>query len=286
MQAFLSLIRWSKPIGTLLLLWPTYWGLWLAAEGFPGWYWLSLFTLGVFVMRSAGCIINDLSDVIWDAQVERTKNRPLVLKTISRKNAWIGCFFLLLIALCLVSQMNRLTQYLAVMAATLTFLYPKMKRYTHYPQIILGAAWSLGPLMAFSALTETLSINAFLVYIAVIFWTIAFDTYYALADLTDDQKIGVKSPAVHLGNNTPIFALCCHLVTFALLLVIGHRFNLGFFYTLSWLVSLILIFMQFYQVNHALQHRSLQTAATTALTAFYHNHWIGLILFLGFALSF
>ena len=281
MQAFLSLIRWNKPIGSLLLLWPTYWGLWLAAGGFPGWRWFLLFTLGVFIMRSAGCIINDLTDVSWDAKVERTQKRPLVLNQISRKKAWSGFWLLLFAALCLVSQMNHLTQLLAVIAASLTMLYPFMKRYTYYPQVILGAAWSFGPLMAFSALQNHLSINAFLVYAAVVFWAIAFDTYYALTDLEDDRKIGVKSPAVHLEKWTPLFALFCHLVAFALLLVIGHRLKLGSLYTVSWYVGLILVLLQYYQVNQALKYAPPKEAATKAFAAFYQNHWIELIVFLG-----
>lgn len=285
MQAFLSLIRWNKPIGSLLLLWPTYWGLWLAAEGFPGWHLFTLFTLGTVVMRSAGCIINDLADRKWDGQVARTQHRPLVSGQITAHKAWVGFGILLSAALAIVWQMNPLTRMLAVLAALLVMLYPLMKRYTYYPQVVLGMAWSFGPLMAFTAVTNTLSPQALLVYITVVFWTIAFDTYYALSDLEDDRKIGVKSPAVHLGNKTPYFILFCHCVVFTLLFVIGQVFKLGLYTSVSEYVALFWVLYHFFQINRAMRQDPIKVMSTKAFHAFHQMHWVSFVLFVGIGLD-
>ena len=198
---YLKLMRADKPIGTLLLLWPTLWALWIAANGTPQWHLLAIFTLGTFLMRSAGCVVNDFADRNFDAHVERTAQRPLATGAVSKREALQLAAGLCALAFALVLFTNRLTILLSFGAVLLAGLYPFMKRYTQMPQLVLGAAFGWGIPMAFAAQSSTLPAGCWVLYIANLFWTVAYDTFYAMVDRDDDVKIGIKSTAILFGDD-------------------------------------------------------------------------------------
>lgn len=200
LQGFWLLIRADKPIGTYLLLWPTLWGVLIASEGTPSLHVALVFCLGVFLMRSAGCVINDYADRNIDGKVKRTNARPLVSGQVTEKQALSLFMFLVLLAFVLVLTLNWQTVALSFVALFLAALYPFMKRFTYLPQFVLGAAFSFGIPMAFMAVQESIPWYAWLVYIANLFWTVAYDTEYAMVDRDDDLKIGVKSTAILFGD--------------------------------------------------------------------------------------
>ncbi len=187
-SAYLQLIRFDRPIGTLLLLWPTLWALWLASAGMPSLKLLLIFSLGTFLMRSAGCAVNDLADRKLDGAVERTRERPLVVGSVSVQEAVALCAGLALAAFVLVLFTNTLTILLSFAGAALAACYPFMKRHTHLPQVVLGAAFSWSIPMAFAAATDTLPATLWLLFIANLLWTVAYDTEYAMVDREDDLK--------------------------------------------------------------------------------------------------
>ena len=197
---FVQLTRLDRPIGIYLLLWPTLWALWIAAEGVPSLKNLLIFVLGVVLMRSAGCVINDFADRNFDGHVARTKNRPLATGRISPKEALLFFAVLVLLSFGLVLCTNATTVWLSFGALGVAALYPFMKRYTYYPQAVLGAAFSWGMPMAFTAETGELPAAAWLLFVANVIWTVGYDTYYAMADREDDLKIGVKSTAILFGG--------------------------------------------------------------------------------------
>ena len=284
LQAFLRLIRWDKPIGTFLLLWPTYWALWLASNGAPTLAWFCIFTAGAVIMRSAGCIINDLADKRFDGQVARTKHRPLVKGELTPQQAWYAFIALLFLALGLLIPMNPLSWAIAVVAVILSSVYPFMKRHTHYPQVVLGLAWSLSGPLAFSAIQGALPFSVWVLYGAVVFWTIAFDAYYALSDWIDDQKVGICSIATRFGDQTPIVALLCHLIAFGFLAGIGYCFALGGGYFAAWGMSLIIALTQYYRVQQVIDKPAVLPGV--AFHCFLENRWIGCILWLGLVFDF
>ncbi|MDX1397917.1 MAG: 4-hydroxybenzoate octaprenyltransferase, partial [Oceanospirillum sp.] len=197
---YIKLMRIDRPIGTYLLLWPTLWALWIAAEGIPDWDVLVIFVLGVISMRAAGCVINDFADRKIDGHVERTKERPLATGDVTAKEA-IGLFIVLgLISFGLVLMTNPLTILLSLGGIMLAFMYPFMKRYTHLPQVVLGAAFSWAIPMAYAAQTNSVPVEAWLLFAAKLLWTVAYDTQYAMVDRNDDVKIGVKSTAILFGE--------------------------------------------------------------------------------------
>ncbi len=281
LQAFLSLIRFNKPIGLLLLLWPAYWALWLASGLQPAWPVVWVFTIGVWVMRSAGCIINDWADRRVDGHVARTQHRPLVVGALTPKEALWGLMVLLGIAFWLVLQLNLLARALAVGALGLTLLYPFMKRITHYPQLVLGCAWGFSVLMAFGAVQNTIPLAAGWLYTAVVCWTIAFDSYYAMADWPDDVVIGVKSPAVRWGYQTPHWVLGFQGMALGCLVQVGRLFGLTWPYWGALCVAGVGVLMQYQRVYKACQTRHVPLIQQTAFSAFYQNHWIGFVIFLG-----
>ncbi|HAB24724.1 MAG TPA: 4-hydroxybenzoate octaprenyltransferase, partial [Pantoea sp.] len=199
-QAYSRLMRIDKPIGTLLLLWPTLWALWLSDMGVPPLSVLVVFVLGVFVMRAAGCVINDFADRKVDGFVKRTAGRPLPSGAVSEKEAKILFVLLGLLAFALVLTMNLMTILLSLGGLALAWCYPFMKRYTHLPQVVLGAAFGWAIPMAWAAVSESLPLECWLVFLANICWTVAYDTQYAMVDRDDDIKIGVKSTAILFGR--------------------------------------------------------------------------------------
>lgn len=271
--ALLDLIRFNKPIGTLLLLWPTLWALWIAAEGIPDYQLLAIFVGGTFLMRSAGCIINDLADRKFDGDVARTSARPLVTGAVSVPEAITALIVLCLLALVLVLFTNPLTIALAVAAVGLTATYPFMKRFTHWPQVVLGAAFSWGIPMAFAAQREALPPALWLLFIANLLWTVIFDTKYAMVDRDDDLKIGIKSTAVLFGDADRLVIGVLQLMCLLALYLAGLRFELGLYYKLSLLVVAGLFAYHQYLIR--------QRDRDACFRAFLHNNWVGLSIFVG-----
>jgi 4-hydroxybenzoate polyprenyltransferase len=265
--------RMDKPIGTYLLLWPTYWALWIASDGWPSLHLLIVFSLGVFVMRSAGCVINDLADMKIDGKVERTKHRPLVSGLITKEQA-ISLFGLLIgMALGLVLTLSWSTILLSVVAVILAASYPFMKRYTQLPQVVLGAAFSWGMIMAFSEAQGEVTSIAWLLFVANLLWTVAYDTMYAMVDRNDDIKIGVKSTAILFGENDK------RIIGFLQLMTLGLLFTVGDILAFGWPYQLCLVMaggMFAYQ-----QMLIVNRERDKCFQAFLHNHWVGMIVFIG-----
>jgi len=267
------LMRMDKPIGTLLLLWPTLWALWIAGEGQPDWGIVVVFALGVFVMRSAGCVINDFADRDLDPHVQRTMNRPLAAKTVSPREA-LGLFTLLsLAALGLVSLMNELTILLSFVGAALAAVYPFMKRYTYLPQVHLGVAFGWAVPMAFAAQTESVSPIAWLMLVAVVLWAVAYDTMYAMVDREDDIYIGVKSTAILLGEMDRLMVAGLHATVILVLAMVGHRVGMGIWYYSALAVSSLLAAYQLYLIR--------RRDPASCFRAFLNNNWIGAVVFAG-----
>lgn len=265
--------RMDKPIGTYLLLWPTYWALWIASDGWPSFSLLIVFSLGVFVMRSAGCVINDIADIKVDGEVERTKNRPLITGTMTKEEA-ISLFGLLIgVALGLVLTLSWPTIYLSVIALLLAALYPFMKRYTQLPQVVLGAAFSWGMIMAFSEAQGKVPLVAWLLFSANLLWTVAYDTMYAIVDRDDDVKIGVKSTAILFGEHDKRIIGFLQLLVLGLLLTVGELLAFGWPYQLSLIISAGLFSYQQMLISDRERDKCFQ--------AFLHNHWVGMVIFTG-----
>jgi 4-hydroxybenzoate polyprenyltransferase len=271
---YAKLLRIDRPIGSLLLLWPTYWALWLAGDGSPGIDNIIIFTLGVFFMRAAGCAINDFADRDWDKHVKRTKDRPL---TTGRIQAWEAVA--LFTGLCLISFLmvvlltNTLTLYLSFGGVVLAFIYPFMKRYTHLPQLFLGAAFSWAIPMAWAAQANELSQITWLLFTANVLWTVAYDTFYAMVDRDDDLKIGIKSTAILFGDADRAIIGMIQVMVVMVLIMVGIRSELGSFYYLG-LVGMASLFV--YQ-----QFLARERERDGCFKAFLNNNWAGFSVFLG-----
>ncbi|MDG5501029.1 4-hydroxybenzoate octaprenyltransferase [Marinobacter sp. BGYM27] len=276
---YARLLRLDRPIGTLLLLWPTYWALWLAASGFPSWPNLIIFTLGVFMMRAAGCAINDFADRKVDGHVKRTNARPLATGRVKPFEAVALFLGLALVSfLMVVLWTNTLTFYLSFGGLVLAFIYPFMKRFTHLPQLFLGAAFSWAIPMAWAAEAGELAKVTWLLFLANVLWTVAYDTLYAMVDRDDDLKIGVKSTAILFGEADR--AIVAGLQTFVILILIsvGTQTELGIAYYLGLLGMAVLFVFQ----QHMIRYRQREEC----FRAFLNNQWAGLSVFIGLALDF
>ena len=272
---WLRLMRLDRPIGTFLLLWPTLWALWFASDGNPKFSNLLIFTLGVVVMRAAGCVINDYADRHVDGSVERTKNRPIPAGEINARAA-LGLFFgLMAMALVLVLLTNQLTIILAFGGAAVAALYPFLKRFTNLPQLGLGIAWAWSTPMAFAAETNGLPIALWVVFAAIVFWTIAFDTYYAMVDRNDDLQIGIKSTAILFGKYDLLIIGLLQIAVLALLLWAGLLFDRGAIYFIGLGVAAA------YFINQHIISRSRDREACFA--AFLNNHRVGMVIFIALA---
>ena len=227
LDIWLRLIRFDRPIGSLLLLWPTLWGVWLAGEGTPSPKNVLIFVLGVFLMRSAGCILNDIADRDFDRHVERTRQRPLTSGEIGVAESLAVCVVLAMIAFLLVLQTNRLTVLLSVAGLALAAGYPYLKRHTHLPQIGLGLAFSWGIPMAFAAERGVLPAESWLLFCAAAVWSVVYDTFYAMVDRDDDLRIGVRSTAILFGDRDREFTSALQGLTLLLLVLVGREFGLG-----------------------------------------------------------
>ncbi len=272
LRPYSALMRLDKPIGTYLLLWPTYWALWLASNGTPELSMLLVFTLGVVLMRAAGCVINDYADRNFDGAVERTKLRPLATGEVTATEALQLFGLLLLLSATLLLFLDWRTAALSLVAVLLAGSYPFMKRITHLPQVVLGAAFSWGMVMSFMAIQGQLPLLVWLIYAANLLWTVAYDTFYAMVDKEDDEKIGVKSTARLFGKyNLWIIALL-QLGMLALLEWAGALAGLGWPFSVA-LVAVLLLFMH--------QHRLARTGRDGCFRAFLQNHYVGLVIFIG-----
>ncbi len=271
------LMRLDRPIGWLLLLWPTWWGLWSAAKGFPPWPALLIFTVGVIVMRSAGCVINDWADRWLDGSVKRTRQRPLATGKVSSSEALVLFAVLLAIALGLVLLTNPLTIKLAAVGALLAIVYPFIKRHSHLPQLWLGAAFGWSVPMAYAAVKGEIDALGWLLFVANVLWSSAYDTIYAMVDRDDDRRLGAHSLALLLGDLDLVGIAILHASFLLAMALVGSRAGLGWPYAAGWCAALLVIVWQHWQI------RNRDRAA--CLAAFQQSHWAGFALWLGLALA-
>jgi 4-hydroxybenzoate polyprenyltransferase len=275
---YAQLIRLDKPIGILLLLWPTLIALWIAAEGWPDPLVLTVFTIGVILMRSAGCAINDYADRHIDSKVERTKQRPLTSGKITEKEALLLFASLSLMAFALVLLMNELTIWMSLGGVILAASYPFMKRYHYLPQVHLGAAFGWAVPMAYTAQANEVTAITWLIFLATVLWATAYDTMYAMVDYDDDIKIGVKSTAILFGNQDRLIIGIIQLLLILNLVLIGHRAGLSGFYYLG--VSAACLFAIYQQ--YLIKDRD----RDSCFKAFLNNNWFGMVLFIGVFLDY
>lgn len=275
---YAKLMRMDKPIGTYLLLWPVLWALWLAGEGHPDQGLFVVFLLGVFVMRSAGCVLNDYADRKIDPYVERTRDRPIASGAVAPTEALVLFVALGLIAIGLASMLNRPAQLLAIVAAGLTVIYPFIKRFISIPQFVLGAAFGWAVPMAFAAQTGGTPRLAWLVFGVALVWAVIYDTFYAMVDRDDDLKVGVKSTAILFGDVDLFVIAGLQILMLIGLVLIGLLANLGFWFYAAVGISACLM------AYHLWLARDRQPAGCFA--AFLHNHIIGLVIFIGIALHY
>ena len=272
-KPYLLLMRLDRPIGTLLLLWPTWWALWAASGGHPEIKIWAIFTAGVFLMRAAGCVVNDIADRKYDAHVVRTQNRPLAQNNLAVKHAWYLFIGLMLAAALLLLALHQLTILLAMAAAFFAVTYPLMKRITYLPQVYLGIAFSFSIPMAYAEITGTVPKVAWLLFVANILWTTAYDTIYAMVDRRDDLKIGVKSTAILFGDLDRIIIGIFQLLTVMALFLFGKQAGFTAPYYLSVIVVVWLFAYQQLQIFSRNEDKCFK--------AFLHNNWVGLVIFVG-----
>ncbi len=272
------LARFDRPIGILILLWPTLWALWLSSHGKPDLLVLTVFCLGVVLMRAAGCVINDYADREFDPHVERTKQRPIAAGRVSSKEALIVFAVLSLTAFGLVLLLNVYTIMLSFIAAFLAASYPFMKRYTHWPQAYLGMAFGFSVPMAFSAHLNAIPMVGWVLYLAVILWALIYDTMYAMVDKDDDVKIGIKSTAILFGKYDRLIIAILQIIMLGLLVVVGCLQGLGWFYYGGLLIAAGLAGYQ----QKLIFHRE----KTLCFRAFLNNNWFGLAIFAGLVLDY
>ncbi|MCY7353558.1 MAG: 4-hydroxybenzoate octaprenyltransferase [Lysobacter sp.] len=278
LRLYWTLIRGDRPIGWLLLLWPTWWGLWLAAEGLPPLWTLFVFSAGVWLTRSAGCVVNDYADRWLDRQVERTRQRPLATGAVRGREALAVFALLMLLAFALVLTLNRLTVYLSFVGIALAMSYPYLKRYTYLPQVYLGMAFGWGIPMAFAAVLGEIPPLAWVLYVANIFWATAYDTWYAMVDRDDDMAAGAKSTAILFGDIDLVAQGVLYTSMFAALTSVGLRAELGTIYWSALGIAVLLVVYQFVIARHR--------DRDGCLRAFLHNQWVGAAIFAGIALDY
>ena len=272
------LIRLNRPIGVFLLLWPTLWGLWIAAEGFPNINVFIVFVLGVFIMRSAGCALNDIADKRFDTFVIRTRTRPLAAGKITSIEALIVAISLIFIALLLVLTMNELTIQLSLFAVILAGVYPFMKRYTYLPQFFLGLTFGWSIPMAFAAQTNAVPQIAWLLLVANILWSVVYDTMYAMVDREDDLKVGVKSTAILFDDADRVIIAIIQALVLITLIAIGRQLQLGIYYFICLGITTGFFL---YQLRLIWDREPEQ-----CMRAFLNNNWVGFTIFVGIFLDY
>lgn len=278
LQLYIRLIRLDKPIGILLLLWPTLNALWLASNGKPDWKLVGIFTLGTVLMRSAGCAINDFADRDIDKYVKRTAERPLTSGKIAPWEALMIASVLALISFALILPLNTLTKELSVAAILIAGTYPYFKRFFAIPQAYLGIAFGFGIPMGFAAIQGAVPPAAWWLLLANIFWAIAYDTEYAMVDRDDDLKIGIKTSAITFGRFDVLAVMLCYAMALIITLIIGWQFGLR-----SWFIAGLLVATAIAGYHYTLIHGR---DRMRCLAAFRHNNWLGAAVFIGIALDY
>jgi 4-hydroxybenzoate polyprenyltransferase len=278
LRRYALLVRLHRPIGILLLLWPTMWALWLAGEGQPPWGIVLVFMVGVAIMRSAGCAINDYADRDFDGCVTRTRTRPIAMGLVTPGEA-IGVFVALsLLAACLLVFLNWPTRFMSLVALLLAAVYPFMKRFTHLPQVMLGAAFGWAVPMSFMALNGSIPLMAWLLFVATVIWALIYDTQYAMVDREDDLKIGIKSSAILFGRYDNLIVGLLQVVMLMLLFLVGMMAERGLFYQLGLLAGGGLFLYQ--------QWLTRQRQPKACFDAFLNNNLFGLVIFIGLLLDY
>ncbi len=275
---WIRLFRLDRPIGTYLLLWPTLWSLWLASDGFPDLEILMIFCLGVIVTRTAGCVINDYADRNIDGQVSRTKSRPIVSGEIKPNSALRAFVFLCMLAFCLVLQTNYLTIVLSMVAVFLISIYPFSKRWSNFPQVILGLTWGWVVPMSFTAVGRDISTVAVALYFSVVFWTIAFDTLYAMTDREEDIQLGVGSIAVYWAGNELRYIAFCQACFLILIAYCGYQFDRSWVFGTGIVITAICFLRQLWVAK--------SREKSDCYISFLNNHWVGMCIFLFTALDY
>ena len=275
--AYAYLIRLDKPIGTLLLLWPTLWALWLASSGFPEWHLLIIFILGTFLMRSGGCAMNDFADRDIDRHVQRTKDRPITSGKISGKEALVVAATLALIAFLLIQPLNTLTIELSFFALAVAIIYPFTKRFFAIPQAVLGIAFGFGIPMAYAAVLGFIPVEAWILFVGNIFWAIAYDTAYAMVDREDDVRLGLRTSAITFGRFDVLAIAASYGILFLSQLWVAQLVNLNHYFYVGWGLA----------IACAIYHLKLVSSRQRddCFKAFRHNNWLGGLLFLGIVLG-
>jgi 4-hydroxybenzoate polyprenyltransferase len=274
---FIDLIRLKKPIGFMLLFWPCAWGLTVAydfsAEKNTYFFYLFLFLTGAVLMRSAGCIINDIADREYDKKVSRTKNRPIANGKLSVKRGFFYSSVLCLIALVVLLQFNNFTILLALGSMPLAFTYPLMKRYTYWPQLFLGITFNYGLILGWTSITNEINLIPIIFYFGAIFWTLGFDTIYGYQDINDDEIIGLKSTSIKFKDNSKLFIVLCYLIFSIILILLGwlSKYNI-FYFMLQIIISFQLFYYQVYKLN--IKNSEL------CLSIFKSNNILGLLIFI------
>lgn len=277
LQAYAYLIRLDKPIGTLLLLWPTLWALWLASSGIPDLNILFIFVVGTFLMRSAGCAMNDYADRDFDRHVQRTKGRPVTSGKISGKEAVAVALTLALIAFLLIQPLNTFTKQLSVLALLVAFIYPFTKRFFAMPQAVLGIAFGFGIPMAYAAILDFIPLEAWVLFVGNIFWAIAYDTAYAMVDREDDLRLGLRTSAITFGKHDVAAIGICYGILLITQLWVAYLADLSNYFLVGWFMALAC----------AIYHMQLVSTRKReeCFLAFRHNNWLGGFLFLGIVLG-
>ncbi|MBU3633707.1 4-hydroxybenzoate octaprenyltransferase [Polynucleobacter sp. AP-Feld-500C-C5] len=277
LKAYAYLIRLDKPIGTLLLLWPTLWALWLASSGIPDLTILFIFIVGTFLMRSAGCAINDYADRDFDRHVERTKGRPVTSGKISGKEAVAVAASLALIAFLLIQPLNTFTKQLSVLALLVAFVYPFTKRFFAMPQAVLGIAFGFGIPMAYAAILDFIPLEAWVLFVGNIFWAIAYDTAYAMVDRDDDLRLGLRTSAITFGKCDVLAIAVSYGILFVSQLWVAQLADLSNYFLVGWFIAL----------GCSIYHLKLISTRgrEQCFLAFRHNNWLGGFLFLGIVLG-
>lgn len=278
LRAYCQLMRWHRPIGSLLLLWPTLWALWIAGNGHPSLEIIVIFIAGVFVMRSAGCVINDIADRHIDGFVKRTKLRPLVTGQVSLREALLLFAMLCGIALVLVLQLNIFTVLLSGIGLVLATIYPFMKRITYWPQLVLGMAFAWSIPMVFAAVLDQLPSITWWLFAAGVLWPFAYDTQYAMADREDDVQIGIKSTAILFGQYDRAIILLIQLLVLGILCYIGITLPLKTWFYVGLCLAILLFAYQHYLIK--------DRNPELCFKAFLNNQWVGLIVFVGIVVSY
>jgi len=275
--SYAYLIRLDKPIGTLLLLWPTLWALWLASSGIPDLSILLIFTIGTFLMRSAGCAINDYADRDFDRHVKRTQSRPVTSGKISGKEAVAVAGILALLAFLLIQPLNAFTKQLSVLALLVAFIYPFTKRFFAMPQAVLGIAFGFGIPMAYAAIFDFIPLEAWILFVGNIFWAIAYDTAYAMVDRDDDLRLGLRTSAITFGQYDVVAIAISYGILFISQIWVAQLANLSNYFLIGWFAALAC----------AMYHLKLVSSRKRedCFKAFRHNNWLGGFLFLGIVLG-